>query len=148
MTKLESRWVNSIDASILQALVEGMDRSTPPAILLLQIVDDVAHEETETGSLSEVCEFIALQGPDWNGGSEDSIGVRVREHADGSAEVEWGGGDNFTWCSLSHLLDAIDNGNEVPDWYEVEWTEVWEPNNRVDGGAWVPRQMLASAEAK
>lgn len=142
MTKLQSRWVNSIDPVALQALIEGMDRSNSPAVRLLDIVDEVAREETATGTLSEVCAHIAHQGPNWHGGGEGSIGVRVREHADSTVTVTWGSGDDYTWCGVGELLQAIDSGNRVPEWHEEGWTQVWTPNDGADGGGWVPRQSL------
>ena len=130
-------------AAELQTLIETMGNNSATQCLLA-LIEQVKSDETENGTLLEACEYLAEEGGGWNGGHEGAIGVRVRDHEndEDGVEVRWGGGDRYTWCNLDSLLDAVLDGNEVPEWWDSSWTEIWVANNGVHGGYWKSRDAL------
>ena len=113
-----------------------------PVALLRFLINGV--QEARHCSDAEACEYIAARGPLWNGGYQGGIGVRVREDEDGTRRVEWGGrSDAYTWCGLRELLQAISDGNVVPEWHEDEWVEVWHYDaGHAYGGYWRTRDSV------
>ncbi|MEJ5999714.1 hypothetical protein [Paucibacter soli] len=111
-----------------------------PELRLKELFEDVL-DETDEGTAPEAAEYIARKGSTWNGGGVGAIGVCVRKHEDGEVVVLWGSSDGYTWCNLDCLIEAIFDGNQVPDWYESEWVEVQD-----DRGEWVQRNVLAVRE--
>lgn len=114
--------------------ITDIESEGTPTALLLKLLDYAAWDadlEIEA-PLGERCAALAAFGQDWM----NQFGCTVYEHPDGSKKVLWGHGDDFTWCSLEHVLDAVENGNKIPHWYDEEWTMV-----EIDG-RWVQRLNL------
>lgn len=110
------------------------DDETSPFALLLELLDDAAAEADLGGdaSLAERCTALAAYGRDWT----TRFGCTVHELPDGSELALWGYGGDYTWCSLGDVLEAVENGNQRPRWYDQEWIMV-----AVDG-RWVQKASL------
>ncbi|WP_432258092.1 hypothetical protein [Cupriavidus sp. TMH.W2] len=115
------------------SLADSEDQASPFA-LLLELLDYAAWDAglDRDASLTERCTALAAFGRDWS----NQFGCTVSEHADGSKRVLWGYGDVYTWCSLGDVLEAVENGNRSPRWYDREWIMV-EVNGR-----WVHKGSL------
>jgi hypothetical protein len=90
-----------------------------PAGFLAELVQEVAQDNDLT--TEDAIAHIAQKGTDWMGG-EGRIGLNVYRLADGSLRVEWKR-DDSTWVALGQLLEAIENDNERPHWFDSDWIE-------------------------
>ena len=109
-----------------------------PVELLTALLNTAAAVHTESGTLDAAMEYVASKGLGWDGGYEGAIAVDVRDFGDGEPECRWTSTDG-TWCCLRELVDAIRDGNAVPDWYEDGWINV-----QVTPGNWVDRNAIAA----
>lgn len=87
--------------------------------LLLSVLDECEFEDG-----SDNVDVLAAKGDNWS----REFGLRVIEtdSGDGDPEVtvEWGRGDEYTWCRLEDVIDGCMCGESyVPDWWQSEWTE-------------------------
>ena len=89
-------------------------------------------------TLEQACEWMAAQGPRWNGGREGAIHRRVLRMArpNGQSErtrVIWNGhhedGCMGAVFELGDLLAAIETGR-IPAGFEPGWVEDWPPAAR------------------
>lgn len=108
-----------------------------PVELLAELLK-MAAARTESGTLEAAMEYVAAKGLNWDGGYEGAICLNVRDFGDGEPECSWTNTDG-TWCRLRELVDAIRDGNSVPDWYDTDWVEV-----QVSPGSWVDRNAIAA----
>lgn len=111
-TQLAQRIASLLDANPNSA-------STHPAGFLAGLVQEVA-EDNEISTEAAIV-FLAEQGTDWMG-REGRIGLNVYRQQDASLRVEWVQQDS-TWVALGQLLEAIENDNEVPSWFDRNWIE-------------------------
>lgn len=87
------------------SITDSESEGTPVA-LLLKLLDYAGWDaDLEIGAtLAERCAALAEFGREWT----NEFGCKVYEYPDGSKKVLWGFGDNFTWCSLERVLDAVE----------------------------------------
>lgn len=110
-----------------------------PAALLAELVEYAIREETESGTMEEALQFIATEGLNWPGAKLGHIGLNVRIFNQQSDEIycKWTSDGDSTWTTLGEVVDAIKNGNKVPNWFDKDWFTV-----QVMPSVWVTQAQL------
>lgn len=137
---IEKNNAPNITAAELAVLLTISDEfENGPVALLTELVQFVAEEETESGTIEEALHYIATEGLGWDGGREGNIGLNVRIFSETSDTTycEWTSSGDSTWTRLRDLVDAINNKNEVPDWFDADWFTV-----QIRPGVWVTQAAL------
>ena len=132
--------IEPISVAELQELLSTPETCSAegPVELLAELLK-MAAAHTDAGTIEEAMEYVASKGLAWNGGSDGAIGVNVRDFGDGEPECSWTSTGDATWCTLRELVNAVRDGNSVPDWYDQGWIAV-----QASPGKWVARDSIAA----
>lgn len=132
--------IEPISVAELQELLSTPETCSAegPVELLAELLK-MAAAHTRTGTIEEAMEYVTSKGLAWNGGSEGAIGVNVRDFGDGEPQCSWTSTGDANWCTLRELVNAIRDGNSVPDWFDQGWIAV-----QVSPGKWADRDFIAA----
>jgi hypothetical protein len=119
--------------------------SGSPEFLLLELFAKACTNSEEEDDLATPRLYISAANELIQWERNTIWGCTVYEYADGTYLIEWGEGDDYTWCGIQELLSAIYNGNPYPSWYEPDWNMVRTLNGELLSRAAVER--LAETEA-